>query len=146
MFKPANQPKWQFVSPWMSHPDIESQRKVQIWYPCGQKLFKNALIYYPRTFPFEVLILSMSDLVICLVCNMLVPHWPPSLAPSKNLNYIPVFWCTYVPNLVLLDKFAQYPLQHSIRAWTIKSLRCLPGEFVFCPFSAFFFHFIHIQL
>ena len=35
------------------------------------------------------------------------PQWALASAPSKN--YFSMFWSTSVPNIVLVDKSAQYP-------------------------------------
>ena len=44
------------------------------------------------------------------------PQYAPASAPSKNK--FSMFCPTSVPNFMLVDKSAQYPLKYSIRAWT----------------------------
>ena len=59
------------------------------------------------TFGYKVKIESNSAKRPSYIWQIWWPQWAPALTPSKN--EFSMFWSTFVPNFMLVDKSAQYP-------------------------------------
>ena len=86
------------------------------------KTTKRAIIYDPMTFGYKVMIESNSGKRPSWIWQIRWPQWAPASAPSKQ--ELSMFWSTYVPNFMLVDKSAQYPPTFAplkcLRAWTMR--------------------------
>ena len=92
------------------------QNRVQIWNRWGQKHIKRAITHDPTTFGYEVMTKYNIGWRPYWILRLWRPQWPPALALSKN--EFSMVWSTCVPNVMLVDKSAQYHPKWSLSSST----------------------------